>query len=80
MLYEIVFMFGRLLVLFLLQDVNKVLLKIKLENNALRKKHTPFLCNFRFKNDLPEVGLLLLYFLIFRLPPFSRCRSSASFQ
>lgn len=33
-----------------------VLLRIRLEDNALRKKSTPFLCNFRFKNDLPELS------------------------
>lgn len=36
-------------------------ISIQLEDNPLRKKHSRFLCNIRFKNDLPEVradGLL----------------------
>ena len=28
---------------------------VKLEGNPLRKKDSRFLCNIRFKNDLPEV-------------------------
>jgi hypothetical protein len=39
-----------------LQDVKKpeMLLKIHTDN-ALKKSGTPFVCNVRFRNDLPEV-------------------------
>lgn len=30
-------------------------ISIQLEDNPLRKKHSRFLCNIRFKNDLPEI-------------------------
>lgn len=40
-------------------------ISIQLEDNPLRKKHSRFLCNIRFKNDLPEVCVGGLLFLVY---------------
>jgi hypothetical protein len=45
-------------------------ISIQLEDNPLRKKHSRFLCNIRFKNDLPEVCRWLAVSCICRVLDF----------